>query len=189
MPTRWHHVIDRLCFVSTVTALQLSELSVGAGGGRPAGGRAENHHHQKPGWETTHTESWLLRHTHTNVCLSVSALESRCLQLVVHYIPVIRAHFETRLQPKQYNILRHFDHITKVTARSDTHLPTPHPCVCATDRFYSIRRFTPYKCQDDNMWFFHSLHRTIMITSQRSRLNWWLSWTTCLQKLFLRWVR
>ncbi|KAI7810562.1 vacuolar protein sorting-associated protein 54 isoform X1 [Triplophysa rosa] len=41
------------------------------------------------------------------------ALASRCLQLVVHYIPVIRAHFETRLQPKQYNILRHFDHITK----------------------------------------------------------------------------
>ncbi|XP_056312283.1 vacuolar protein sorting-associated protein 54 [Danio aesculapii] len=41
------------------------------------------------------------------------ALASRCLQLVVHYIPVIRAHFETRLQPKQYSILRHFDHITK----------------------------------------------------------------------------
>ncbi|XP_067260142.1 vacuolar protein sorting-associated protein 54 isoform X1 [Chanodichthys erythropterus] len=41
------------------------------------------------------------------------ALASRCLQLVVHYIPVIRAHFETRLQPKQYSVLRHFDHITK----------------------------------------------------------------------------
>ncbi|XP_043102289.1 vacuolar protein sorting-associated protein 54 isoform X9 [Puntigrus tetrazona] len=41
------------------------------------------------------------------------ALASRCLQLVVHYIPVIRAHFETRLQPKQYSILRHFGHITK----------------------------------------------------------------------------
>ncbi|KAK7165677.1 hypothetical protein R3I93_005681 [Phoxinus phoxinus] len=41
------------------------------------------------------------------------ALASRCLQLVVFYIPVIRAHFETRLQPKQYSILRHFDHITK----------------------------------------------------------------------------
>uniref|UniRef100_A0A8C9QQQ5 Vacuolar protein sorting-associated protein 54 n=1 Tax=Scleropages formosus TaxID=113540 RepID=A0A8C9QQQ5_SCLFO len=41
------------------------------------------------------------------------ALASRCLQLVVHYIPIIRAHFETKLQPKQYNILRHFDHITK----------------------------------------------------------------------------
>ncbi|XP_051561157.1 vacuolar protein sorting-associated protein 54 isoform X2 [Myxocyprinus asiaticus] len=41
------------------------------------------------------------------------ALASRCLQLVVHYIPVIRAHFETRLLPKQYSILRHFDHITK----------------------------------------------------------------------------
>ncbi|KAG7492841.1 hypothetical protein MATL_G00018960 [Megalops atlanticus] len=41
------------------------------------------------------------------------ALASRCLQLVVHYIPIIRAHFETKLQPKQYSILRHFDHITK----------------------------------------------------------------------------
>uniref|UniRef100_A0A8C2EHN5 Vacuolar protein sorting-associated protein 54 n=1 Tax=Cyprinus carpio TaxID=7962 RepID=A0A8C2EHN5_CYPCA len=28
------------------------------------------------------------------------ALASRCLQLLVHYIPVIRAHFETRLQPR-----------------------------------------------------------------------------------------
>uniref|UniRef100_A0A8C7KAZ6 Vacuolar protein sorting-associated protein 54 n=1 Tax=Oncorhynchus kisutch TaxID=8019 RepID=A0A8C7KAZ6_ONCKI len=41
------------------------------------------------------------------------ALASRCLQLVVHYIPVIRAHFETKLAPKQYSVLRHFDHITK----------------------------------------------------------------------------
>nr|XP_043884791.1 vacuolar protein sorting-associated protein 54 isoform X1 [Solea senegalensis] len=41
------------------------------------------------------------------------ALASRCLQLVVHYIPVIRTHFETKLQPKQFNVLRHFDHITK----------------------------------------------------------------------------
>uniref|UniRef100_A0A8C4E406 Vacuolar protein sorting-associated protein 54 n=1 Tax=Dicentrarchus labrax TaxID=13489 RepID=A0A8C4E406_DICLA len=41
------------------------------------------------------------------------ALASRCLQLVVHYIPVIRAHFEAKLQPKQFSVLRHFDHITK----------------------------------------------------------------------------
>uniref|UniRef100_A0A3Q2Q5P0 Vacuolar protein sorting-associated protein 54 n=2 Tax=Fundulus heteroclitus TaxID=8078 RepID=A0A3Q2Q5P0_FUNHE len=41
------------------------------------------------------------------------ALASRCLQLVVHYIPIIRAHFETILQPKQFSVLRHFDHITK----------------------------------------------------------------------------
>ncbi|XP_069787802.1 vacuolar protein sorting-associated protein 54 isoform X2 [Narcine bancroftii] len=41
------------------------------------------------------------------------ALASRCLQLIVHYIPIIRMHFEARLQPKQYNMLRHFDHITK----------------------------------------------------------------------------
>ncbi|KAM7419894.1 hypothetical protein PAMA_016814 [Pampus argenteus] len=41
------------------------------------------------------------------------ALASRCLQLVVLYIPIIRAHFETKLQPKQFSVLRHFDHITK----------------------------------------------------------------------------
>ncbi|XP_043911488.1 vacuolar protein sorting-associated protein 54 [Protopterus annectens] len=41
------------------------------------------------------------------------ALASRCLQLIVHYIPILRAHFESRLQPKQYSMLRHFDHITK----------------------------------------------------------------------------
>jgi vacuolar protein sorting-associated protein 54 len=56
----------------------------------------------------------------TIVCLS-SALASRCLQLVVHYIPVIRAHFETKLAPKQYSVLRHFDHITKVS--TDIHRP------------------------------------------------------------------
>lgn len=48
------------------------------------------------------------------VCL---ALASRCLQLVVLYIPVIRAHFETKLQPKQFSVLRHFDHITKVNTQ------------------------------------------------------------------------
>ncbi|KAJ4921382.1 hypothetical protein JOQ06_025965 [Pogonophryne albipinna] len=35
------------------------------------------------------------------------------MELVVQYIPIIRAHFETKLQPKQYSVLRHFDHITK----------------------------------------------------------------------------
>ncbi|OBS80187.1 hypothetical protein A6R68_21612, partial [Neotoma lepida] len=35
------------------------------------------------------------------------------LKLIVHYIPVIRAHFEARLPPKQWSMLRHFDHITK----------------------------------------------------------------------------
>ncbi|XP_040589140.1 vacuolar protein sorting-associated protein 54 isoform X3 [Mesocricetus auratus] len=41
------------------------------------------------------------------------ALSSRCLQLIVHYIPVVRAHFAARLPPKQWSMLRHFDHITK----------------------------------------------------------------------------
>ncbi|XP_078261821.1 vacuolar protein sorting-associated protein 54 isoform X2 [Rhinoraja longicauda] len=46
-------------------------------------------------------------------CVLPTALASRCLQLIVYYIPIIRAHFEARLQPKQYNMLRHFEHITK----------------------------------------------------------------------------
>ncbi|XP_061687207.1 vacuolar protein sorting-associated protein 54 isoform X2 [Syngnathoides biaculeatus] len=41
------------------------------------------------------------------------ALASRCLQLVMFYVPVIRRHFESKLQPKQFSVLRHFDHITK----------------------------------------------------------------------------
>ncbi|XP_077427214.1 vacuolar protein sorting-associated protein 54 isoform X2 [Vanacampus margaritifer] len=41
------------------------------------------------------------------------ALASRCLQLVMFYIPVIRRHFESKLQPKHLSVLRHFDHITK----------------------------------------------------------------------------
>ncbi|XP_077461128.1 vacuolar protein sorting-associated protein 54 isoform X2 [Stigmatopora argus] len=41
------------------------------------------------------------------------ALASRCLQLVTVYIPVIRRHFESKLQPKHFSVLRHFDHITK----------------------------------------------------------------------------
>ncbi|TRY86070.1 hypothetical protein DNTS_030167 [Danionella cerebrum] len=41
------------------------------------------------------------------------ALASRCLQLVLYFLPVIRVFFESRLQPKQYSVLRHFDHITK----------------------------------------------------------------------------
>lgn len=52
--------------------------------------------------------------------MRVVALASRCLQLVVHYIPIIRAHFETKLQPKQFSVLRHFDHITKVTLSMTT---------------------------------------------------------------------
>ncbi|KAM7394764.1 hypothetical protein PAMP_021550 [Pampus punctatissimus] len=45
--------------------------------------------------------------------ITTKNLASRCLQLVVLYIPIIRAHFETKLQPKQFSVLRHFDHITK----------------------------------------------------------------------------
>ncbi|KAH0521474.1 Vacuolar protein sorting-associated protein 54 [Microtus ochrogaster] len=46
------------------------------------------------------------------------------LKLIVHYIPVIRAHFEARLPPKQWSMLRHFDHITKYEVKA----PVPSPC-------------------------------------------------------------
>uniref|UniRef100_A0A667XK49 Vacuolar protein sorting-associated protein 54 n=1 Tax=Myripristis murdjan TaxID=586833 RepID=A0A667XK49_9TELE len=83
------------------------------------------------GGHANHLSSSLLQHFNSRSCQLVLgagalqvvglktittknlALASRCLQLVVHYIPVIRAHFETKLQPKQYSVLRHFDHITK----------------------------------------------------------------------------
>ncbi|CAH1791272.1 unnamed protein product [Owenia fusiformis] len=41
------------------------------------------------------------------------ALASRCLQLVVYYLPMVRNHFETRLQGKQQNMMKHFDSILK----------------------------------------------------------------------------
>lgn len=77
------------------------------------------------------------------MCVRV-ALASRCLQLVVYYIPIIRAHFETKLQSKQFSILRHFDHITKVISRhghdpihTDTHTLSHSwfvlPSVCFQD--------------------------------------------------------
>ncbi|GAA6110221.1 vacuolar protein sorting-associated protein 54, partial [Tachysurus ichikawai] len=47
------------------------------------------------------------------VAIMDSLFEKGLFKLVVHYIPIIRAHFETKLQPKQYSVLRHFDHITK----------------------------------------------------------------------------
>ncbi|KAB0394637.1 hypothetical protein E2I00_008225, partial [Balaenoptera physalus] len=53
----------------------------------------------------------LLKYFNSRSCQLV--LGAGALQLIVHYIPVIRAHFEARLQPKQYSMLRHFDHITK----------------------------------------------------------------------------
>jgi vacuolar protein sorting-associated protein 54 len=40
-------------------------------------------------------------------------LASRCLQLVVHFLPLLRQHFEERLNGKQLNMLKHFDHLLK----------------------------------------------------------------------------
>uniref|UniRef100_A0A8C5HQI0 Vacuolar protein sorting-associated protein 54 n=1 Tax=Gouania willdenowi TaxID=441366 RepID=A0A8C5HQI0_GOUWI len=48
------------------------------------------------------------------------ALASRCLQLVVYYIPVIRAHFESKLHPKQCSVLRHLDHIKKLSKHANS---------------------------------------------------------------------
>ncbi|KAF7249308.1 Vacuolar protein sorting-associated protein 54 [Varanus komodoensis] len=69
------------------------------------------------------------------------ALSSRCLQLIVHYIPVIRAHFEALLQPKQYSMLRHFDHITKNKQASITFLPRDqYPVLLAEGIQKSLQR-------------------------------------------------
>ncbi|KAL8589719.1 hypothetical protein ACOMHN_027227 [Nucella lapillus] len=40
-------------------------------------------------------------------------LASRCLQLVVHYIPQVQAHFQAALPPKNHTMLKHFDKIDK----------------------------------------------------------------------------
>ena len=51
--------------------------------------------------------------THINV---FSALASRCLQLVVYYMPMVRKHFEEKLvNNKTINMLKHFDQILKVS--------------------------------------------------------------------------
>ncbi|KAK3094215.1 hypothetical protein FSP39_025511 [Pinctada imbricata] len=41
------------------------------------------------------------------------ALASRCLQLVVHYMPKVRTHFEDRLIAKNKTMLKHFDQVQK----------------------------------------------------------------------------
>ncbi|XP_052766804.1 vacuolar protein sorting-associated protein 54-like [Mya arenaria] len=41
------------------------------------------------------------------------ALASRCLQLVVHYMPMVRQHFESKLVNRQVSMLKHFDQISK----------------------------------------------------------------------------
>ena len=55
---------------------------------------------------------------HVCVCLCAwvcAALASRCLQLVVHFLPIVRQHFEERLHGKQTNMLKHFEHVLKVS--------------------------------------------------------------------------
>jgi len=42
-----------------------------------------------------------------------AGLASRCLQLVVYYVPQLRQHFEEHLTGKQLNMLKHFDHLLK----------------------------------------------------------------------------
>ena len=44
----------------------------------------------------------------------ISALASRCLQLVVFFIPKVREHFDKALSGKSSNLLKNFEKITKV---------------------------------------------------------------------------
>lgn len=47
--------------------------------------------------------------------LSVTALASRCLQLVVYFIPKVRQHFEEKLVSKNKSMLRNLDQVQKVS--------------------------------------------------------------------------
>jgi len=47
-----------------------------------------------------------------------TGLASRCLQLVVYYLPMLRQHFEEHLSGRQLNMLKHFDHLLKVSLHS-----------------------------------------------------------------------
>ena len=48
-----------------------------------------------------------------NFCLFL-ALASRCLQLIVHFIPKVRQHFEDRLISKNKQMMKHLDQAYKV---------------------------------------------------------------------------
>ena len=52
-------------------------------------------------------------HPFINALCSISALASRCLQLVVHYVPRVKAHFDAALPAKNHSMLKHFDKIVK----------------------------------------------------------------------------
>ena len=41
------------------------------------------------------------------------ALASRCLQVVVHYLPRVRCHFAEHLQAKNSTMVKHFDSVQK----------------------------------------------------------------------------
>ncbi|KAK2182244.1 hypothetical protein NP493_359g01052 [Ridgeia piscesae] len=41
------------------------------------------------------------------------ALASRCLQLTVHFLPLVRQHFADHMPHKQLNMLNHLDHVLK----------------------------------------------------------------------------
>jgi vacuolar protein sorting-associated protein 54 len=41
------------------------------------------------------------------------ALASSCLQLVVHYLPIVQKFFQSRIEGRQLNIIRYFEQITK----------------------------------------------------------------------------
>ena len=49
------------------------------------------------------------------VVLIIAALASRCLQLVTHYLPQVRRHFESRLHGKHVTMLKHLDHVLKAS--------------------------------------------------------------------------
>ncbi|KAJ8309174.1 hypothetical protein KUTeg_014048 [Tegillarca granosa] len=56
--------------------------------------------------------------------LQLVALASRCLQLVVYYIPKVRQHFEEKLMSKNKSMLKHIDQVLKWEVKA----PVPSTC-------------------------------------------------------------
>lgn len=50
---------------------------------------------------------------HADIC-AASALASRCLQLVLHFVPAVKHHFESYLPANQMHMLRHVGQMEKV---------------------------------------------------------------------------
>lgn len=66
-------------------------------------------------WVTLYSFSLMLFKYKTMIIFFLFlALASRCLQLIVHFIPKVRQHFEDRLISKNKQMMKHLDQANKV---------------------------------------------------------------------------